>query len=185
MEVKGTAVISIRDYVKNKYPSDYVKWLDSLSTDAKAIYSSSIDSTKWYTVGNGVKEPTEKIGKLFFNGDLKRGALESGRYSAEKALTGIYKIFVMAANPGFIIKRASRVFATYYRPCVMEVVEQSEKRVVARISQITAASTIINRIIGWCETGLQISGCQNVMVSATHKLDANNEKIVELDMKWD
>ena len=31
---------------------------------------------------------------MFYNGNLEEGAWEAGRYSAEKALTGIYKIFV-------------------------------------------------------------------------------------------
>ena len=89
MEVKGTAVIAIRDYVKNNYPGEFVKWLNALSPESKKIFDSAIDSTKWYPVENGAKEPTEKIGQMFFNGDSERGATESGRYSAEKASESI------------------------------------------------------------------------------------------------
>jgi hypothetical protein len=186
MEVKGTAVIAIRDFVKQNYPDDFNQWVDTLGVDAKTIFSSSIDSTKWYAMDSGAKEPTEKIGKMFFNGDIKRGAVEAGRYSAEKALTGIYKIFVKAANPQYIIKRASRVFSTYYRPCEMLVVRQSDKGVVSEISQLTGADdVIVNRIIGWCEVALEISGCQNVTITPQHVGDEVRGKVIELDKTWD
>lgn len=186
MEVKGTAVIAIRDYVKINHLDEFENWLDSLSEDAKSIYGTSIDSTKWYPVASGAIEPTEKIGKLFFNGDVQRGAIEAGRYSAERALTGIYKIFVKAANPQYIIKRASRVFSTYYRPCEMQVVRQSDSGVVSEISELNSDySTVVNRIIGWCEMALEISGCQNVIITPTVVREEASGKVVELDKKWD
>lgn len=185
MEVKGTAVIAIRDYVKNQHDSDYKKWLDALSPEARSIFNSAIDSTKWYPVEGAVKEPTEKISKLFYGGSIEEGAMASGRYSAEKALTGIYKIFVMAANPQYIVKRASRVFATYYRPCEINVISSSSKNVVVELSKVEARyEAIEKRIIGWCTRALEISGCKNVNITNKHVRDEADGMVIEIDMHW-
>jgi hypothetical protein len=185
MEVKGTAVIAIRDFVKRNYPAEYKKWLDSLSPEAKKIFSDTIDSTKWYPVEAGAKEPTEKISTMFFNGNIEAGALEAGRFSAEKALTGIYKIFVKAANPQYIIKRASRVFATYYRPCEINVVDTPVNGVVVEMNKITDRYSVIeHRIVGWMEMALQISGCQDVRITNDLERIEADGKVVKFDMRW-
>ena len=185
MEVKGTAVIAIRDFVKTNYPNDFSKWVDSLTPEAKGIFSESIDSTKWYPVESGAKEPTEKIGKMFFNGDLEQGAWEAGRYSAEKALKGIYKIFVKAANPQYIIKRASRIFATYYRPCLMDVVDTPSNGVVVEMTKVTERyDTIERRILGWMEMALEISGCRDINITNELVRSEEDGKVVKFDMRW-
>ena len=117
MEIKGTAVIAIRDYVKTHYGDRYKEWLQSLPDNVQSIYSGMIDSSGWYPLGEGGLIPTKKTAEMFFNGDYEKGAWDAGKFSAQKALTGIYKIFVKASSPGYIIQRASRVFSTYYRPC--------------------------------------------------------------------
>ncbi|HBH47027.1 MAG TPA: hypothetical protein DDX98_00205 [Bacteroidales bacterium] len=185
MEVKGTAVIAIRDFVKRNYPDQFTDWLNELSDDAKAIYGNTIDSTQWYPVECGAKEPTEKIGKMFFNGDIKEGAMEAGRYSAEKALTGIYKIFVKAANPQYIIKRASRVFATYYRPCEIQVVDVPKNGVVVEMTKVTERyEAIERRILGWMYMALEISGCQGVNITNELVREEAEGKVVKFDMRW-
>lgn len=185
MEVKGTAVIAIRDYVKNQFGADYNKWIDSLSPEARVIYSSAIDSTKWYPVESGAKDPTEKISQLFFGGNIEKGALASGRFSADKALTGIYKIFVKAANPQYIIKRASRVFATYYRPCEINVVKVPEKGVVLELSKLDKRyEAVEQRITGWCYRALEISGCKDVKIVNNQIREDSFGPVIEMDMSW-
>jgi hypothetical protein len=185
MEVKGTAVLAIRDYVKNNYPTEFNTWLNSLSPAAKGIFSSPIDSTKWYPVESGANEPTEMIGKIFFNGDIDRGAWESGRYSAERALKGIYKIFVKASNPQYIIKRASRVFSTYYRPCEIEVVDEPKDGVVIEMTKVNIRySAVERRILGWMEMALEISGCREITIKNEQVSDNPEGKVIKFDMQW-
>ncbi|QQS52359.1 MAG: hypothetical protein IPM71_06385 [Bacteroidota bacterium] len=185
MEVKGTAVIAIRDFVKRNYPNDFEKWLNSLEPASKAIYMSTIDSTKWYPVESGAKDPTEKIGKMFYKGNIEKGAIEAGRYSAEKALTGIYKIFVMAANPQYIVKRASRVMITYYRPIEVNVVKELPNGVVVEFTKIeNRYPAIEKRIMGWCERALEISGCKNVKLTDRFVREQADGKVIEITMNW-
>lgn len=186
MEIKGTAVIAIREYVKKEYARDFEKWMDSLSDKSKEIFTNVIDSTNWYPIEEGAKEPTEAIANMFFNGDIVRGSKNAGRFSADVALSGIYKIFVKATNPTYIIKRASRVFATYYRPCEMQVVDESLKHVVIEISKLSERYIAIeNRIVGWCERALEISGSKFVVIITKEIREDKNGKIVEIDLRWD
>ena len=107
MEIKGTAVTAIRDHVKANFPDKYNDWLNSLSDPAKDIYSGVIDSSKWYPLNEACIEPTRKTADLFYRSNYEKGAWDAGRYSAEKGLSGIYKIFVKASSPGYIVQRAS------------------------------------------------------------------------------
>jgi hypothetical protein len=183
MEVKGTAVIAIRDYVKNNFPADYKKWLDSLGVESKEIFAGSIDSTKWYMVETAALEPTIKISELFFNNNHNLGAWNSGRYSAEKALSGIYKIFVKATSPAYIIQRASRVFATYYQPCEMRVINSTSTGCVVEISKMEKKYDVIdNRIAGWIEKALEISGAKDVKLSLAVKPD--DDTVRDLIISW-
>jgi len=53
MEIKGTAVIAIRDYVKLNHKEVYDKWLESLPQESSYIYKNAIDSSKWYPAKRG------------------------------------------------------------------------------------------------------------------------------------
>lgn len=51
MEIKGTAVIAIRDFVKANYADKYNDWMQSLPENVKMIYSGVIDSSNRYSLG--------------------------------------------------------------------------------------------------------------------------------------
>lgn len=185
MEVKGTAVMAIREFVKKNHGERYEEWVNGLNDDSKIIFSDYIDSSKWYPVAHGAIEPTKHLSNLFYERDFKNGAWESGRYSAEKGLTGIYKLYVKASTPIHIISRASRIFAAYYQPCKMELADKSDKSVSVVISQIDNLHDIIKyRIGGWIQKALEISGTKNVQVEFNEKV-VDGKRIFNLDMSWD
>ena len=184
MEIKGTAVIAIRDFVKEKYPGDFKKWFDTLPGDSKVIYDGAIDSTEWYPVEHAVTTPTAIIAEMFFDNDIKAGAWESGRYSAETALKGIYKIFVKVSSPSYLIARASRVFATYYRPCEMNTVKSEGNNLVLHISGMENPEELVEyRIGGWIEKALEISGSKDIKVVITKSM-AHGDALTEFTISW-
>jgi hypothetical protein len=185
MEIKGTAVIAIRDYVKTNYGDRYKEWLQSLPDNVQSIYSGMIDSSGWYPLGEGGLIPTKKTAEMFFNGDYEKGAWDAGKFSAQKALTGIYKIFVKASSPGYIIQRASRVFSTYYRPCGMSVIDRKEKSVLLEISNMTESDIVIEyRIAGWIQKALEISGSKNVTIEFPQSISRGDE-VTRIDIRWE
>ncbi len=184
MEIKGTAVIAVRDFVRDRYPDKFKQWLNALPKESKTIFSDVIEATKWYPVDYGAAIPTEIIARMFFNNDLIKGAWESGRYSAEEALKGIYKIFVMVANPSYLIARASRVFSTYYRPCEMQTIKNEGNNLVLHISGMSNPQKAIEyRIAGWIEKALEISGSKDISVEITKSMTENDE-LTEFTINW-
>jgi hypothetical protein len=185
MEIKGTAVIAIRDYVKMNFKEKYNEWVSSLPQDSKEIYNNAIDSSKWYPLHIGGILPTRVLADMFYESDYRNGAWLSGNYSAEKALTGIYKIFVKASTPSYIVDRASRVFSTYYRPCEMSVVSKKDSGVTIQITQMTNSDEVIEyRIAGWIQKALEISGAANIQISFPKSI-TKGDSVTEMEINWE
>ena len=184
MEVKGSAVSSIPEFVKNRFGSKANEWVGKLTTDSRQIMTNKILSSSWYPLQEAVVEPTSAICDLFYGGD-KRGAWESGRFSADHALRGIYKIFVKAGSPQFIIGKASNIFTGYYRPSEIKVAELSPNSTIIRITQFGEPSEFVeNRIAGWMERAMEISGCKSVNIQILRSL-AKKDPLTEISCQWE
>ncbi len=184
MEIKGTAVVAVRNFVKDRYPGKYDQWLNALPKDSKLIFTEAIEATKWYPVDHAAAQPTKVIAGMFFNNDLKKGAWESGRYSAEIALKGFYKIFVHVSSPSYLIARASRVFSTYYRPCEMKTYKNEGSNLILHITGMPDCDKVVEyRIGGWIEKALEISGCTDIRVEITRSA-ALKDELTEFTIHW-
>lgn len=171
VQVKGEAMLSLPIFIIKKFGVEkYKRWLESLSPEAKVVYSNPISKTDWFPVKKMLEEPTEKICDLFYNSSL-RGAWECGRYSAEYGLKGIYKVLVKLRSPMILIKKAESILPAYYRPCKLEVNESSPESVLIVVQEFPNISSVIeNRIGGWMERAIEISGCKHVTVTIDHTM---------------
>ncbi|MBN2215524.1 MAG: hypothetical protein JW723_14920 [Bacteroidales bacterium] len=185
MEIKGSAVKSIVEFIKKNHPDSYQDWLNSLPEESKRIFTEPVLPSNWYPMNESAVIPTRHLAELFFNGDMEKGAWESGRYSAQSALTGIYKFFIMAVSPFFIISKASRILSTYYRPSEIEVIEKGDNWVLVDITKFEEPSEIIEcRICGWIQRALEISGAKNVKIEVRRTMTRGDE-LTELYISWD
>lgn len=183
MEIKGTAVKSIPEYVKVNYTSEYANWVRALP-QASQVIANGVSSATWYSMKDAAVEPSRKVGELFFNNDIKKGAWELGRFSADIALHGVYKLYVKFSSPGHIISRASRIFSAYYRPSKLETAEHKSNSVKLIMSQFDQPSDVIEyRIAGWIERALEISGCKSVNVKITESFTTGGSKTV-FECNW-
>ena len=175
MDAKGSAVEILPKFIMNTFGKDsFNRWLNSLPPKAKAEFSDGILSFRWYPLRSLLVLPTQRFCELFYDGDLK-GALEVGRFSADYALKGVYKLFVRVRSPEFLIKRAHKILPTYYRPCAMELVEISSSRSTLRITEFEEMDEVIElRMKGWMEKALEISGATNVNISIPKSLTKND-----------
>ena len=170
MQVKGTAVKSINDYVRKEFPSRYNEWLTSLPLSSFKLIKDGVNVAEWYPMREAAIIPTARVGDLFFH-DPKKGAWECGRYSADVALTGVYKLYVKLATPGHIIERASRVFAAYYQPTELVAANFQPNSVEVIIKKMAQSHPIIeHRIAGWMERALEISGCKGIKIEIPKSL---------------
>lgn len=185
MEIKGTAVQSVKTYVKTHHPEHFQQWISMLPEGSRQIFVNSITVSDWLPAMTALITPTEMVGKLLYKNDVKKGAWELGRYSAETALTGVYKVFLLIASPSYIIGRASKVFATYYRPLEMEVVEKTDKKVVMHMFKCDHRCDIVSwRIGGWVEKALEMCGGKNVQVHI-RSFTKDEENVTEFLITWD
>jgi len=158
MEIKGSAVKATPDFVREKHPQRFVEWLEILPPTSKTILDQQIYSTNWYNLVDSVIVPTQKVADMFFNGNYKEAALEIGRYSADVALKGVYKMFVRVSSPQFVLSRASNIFSAYYNPSEIKIVESKDKKCVLQFLKFQKKEELIMyRIAGWIEHTLEIT----------------------------
>ena len=159
------------------------KWLNSLSGDARESFSSPILEPMWYPMQSMFVEPTAAMCDLFFDGK-NIGAKEIGRYSAEVGLRGVYKIFLRFGSTRTIIEKATVILPTYYRPSSIEVVEIESGRAVISITEFPEANELVEqRIRGWMERALEISGARSPKVTITQSM-ANGAATSDFVITW-
>ena len=185
MDIKGTAVKTTPDYIKEKYPGRYIEWLQSMPESSRKIFEQPIYATSWYNLIDSVIIPTQKVGDIFFDGNHIEAAIALGRYSAEIALKGIYKIFVRVSSPHFVLSRASSIFSAYYKPSSIRVLESKNKRCVLELSQFDYSEKLImHRIAGWVEQTLEITLKRPLSVDVQNEASDNALKTL-ITIEWD
>lgn len=184
MQVKGSVVRTIPEFIQNRFPDKYDSWHASLPPGSAAIFNSYIRSAEWYPFQEGVHIPTELLGKIAYNGDVHKAAWDCGRYSAETALKGIYKFFLMAAPPSLIIRRGSRIMTTFYQPGDIKIASEGNGWALLELTQFDELTEVVeNRIGGWTERGLEIQGVHNPQVTIPRAM-SKGDTVTEISIKW-
>lgn len=183
MQVRGSVIKSIDSFVADEHASKYEQWKKGLSS-ASTLLLASVSTSNWYPVEPGVIAPTRVLCDLLYT-DKKQGAWDSGRYSAKMGLTGIYKVFVLISSPAFLLKRASRVIATFYDPSDLTVAHSTDTSMIIQFTQLPIKNELIEyRIAGWMEMALEICGCKNLDVKITKSM-AQGDRLFETTINWD
>jgi hypothetical protein len=182
MEIKGTAVKSINDFVLKNYNSRHIEWFNTLTAPAQEIVKNSL-SNQWYPLKEAVVEPTHKIADLFYEGDVKKAAFECGKYSAQVALNGVYKLYVKFASPEHVIDRGSRILPAYYNPSKIIQISRQKQMVRYEMTECKGIDEVVEyRIAGWMQKALEISGCKTFSVIITESIKTHNRTVFEA--KW-
>lgn len=185
MEIKGTAVKTTPDFVREKYPLQYNDWLLTLPPVSRDIIGQTIYATSWYNLVDSVIVPTQKVAEMFFDGNQTKAAKELGRYSAEVALKGIYKIFVRVSSPHFVLSRASSIFSAYYKPSDIKIVESKDRKCVLELKQFSLNEKLImHRIAGWVEKTLEITLKAALRVDITNDV-ISGQLVTRITAEWD
>lgn len=183
MQVKGTAVLALNGFIREKFPARYDEWVQSLPPEGRKTHRNSILAFENYLIYDAVVVPTEKACEMFYGGD-DRGSWDSGVFSASFALNSFYKVFFRLGSPQFIIKRASRVFSSYYPEGEISVAESSDRRVVLHIVKFKEPYHIVEvGIGGWMEGALRLMKCENISVTITKSM-AKGAPVTEFVATW-
>lgn len=184
MKIKGLTIRTTPDFVKKNFPSRYNEWLNALPASSKEIMTNHIVVNEWYPIVESLTTPLRIVGQVFYNNDWKKSSWEMGRYDAEDALTGIYKLYVRMGSPNHLISRAGRIMAAYYDDTEIKVVQSDKNKVVMHIVRFDQPDEVIEyNIAGWIQRALEISGCKDVQISITKSL-ARKEAVSEFVITW-
>jgi hypothetical protein len=184
MEIKGISVKSIPDFVQKNYSLRYNEWLDELPNESKKIMKGYIFVNNWYPLNESLTIPIKTIARMFYENDIRKTAWTMGRFSAQVALTGVYKLFVQFGSPNFIIDRASRVMSSYFQPSELLVVESSKNYMRVHITLFSDIDEAVEyNIAGWIEKALEISGCRNIQIEISKSLTKGDE-VSEFLINW-
>ncbi len=184
VEVKGTAIITIPLFIKDRFGEGGLnQWIDALTPEARTVYPASVLVSSWYPLKEFLIDPLRRMCDLFYAGDLK-GARESGRFSADYSLKGIYKIFVKLGSPEFMLRRAGTILPIYYAPSEMKVVECRKGQGIMQITKFPGMDQVLEtRIAGWMERAIEISGGKQPNIKITKSL-TGGDSLSEFLATW-
>jgi hypothetical protein len=184
MKVKGTAVKTIPEFIQKNHPGKYKAWAANLPEVSRNIFHNGIKASDWYPVDEAIVIPIKIMEEMFYSNN-RRGAWESGRYSADVALSGIYKLYVRISSPGHIIERASRVLQAYYEPSDLRIISSGKNFVNLHILKFEKFDEVIDhRLAGWMERALEISGCRNINIDIP-KSFSKGDPYTEFRLTWE
>lgn len=187
MKIKGASILVVPKHIIKEFgKTEYHKWLNNISQEARDVYSKKIRPIDWFDLKKIYLDPVNVMCKMFYKGDYQ-GAWDVGAMDARNALSGFYRIFIKLGSPEFLIKRSSVVFPTYYQGASMEIIELEKGKSVLRITDFCGESMQeINKytIKGWMIAALNISGAKNVNIEVT-SFKQNNEGYTDFVLTWE
>ncbi|HBE72607.1 MAG TPA: hypothetical protein DDW31_00620 [candidate division Zixibacteria bacterium] len=184
MEVKGTGIVVLPEYVRRRHgEAAYIRWLGSLPESSRNLFQSTVRLSDWFPADESYLGPTAAACRMFF-ADEAAGARELGRFSADYALGGVYRMFLRLGSAGFFIGRAASMLSAYLRPCRSRVESVEDGRAVVQITELPGIHRLLeHRVAGWIQRALEIHGCREVEVAVTRSL-AGGDAATEFLITW-
>ncbi|MFC2061022.1 hypothetical protein ACFLUV_00750 [Elusimicrobiota bacterium] len=183
MEVKGAVIKSIPEFIGEKLGQEaYDLWLESISEQARKVYSDAVYPAFWYPVKEALIEPTKVICDIFYNGDL-RGAWESGRFSADYSLKGIYKVFIKFGSFEYTLKKSSVILSTYYKPSELQIIDGDNGYAVFDMKFEESSSFLDHRLAGWIERTMELCGVTDINVEII-KPSSEEDPHAQIQILW-
>lgn len=184
MEVKGTAIAATVDYVREKHGAAALEaLLAGVPEESRRILKEKVLPSAWYPIGPAYLTPTRVFCDLFHGGD-SAGAWQIGRYSAETALTGIYKALLVFISPRTFVERGPGILTNYYRPMRPEVKLLGPGHYAVFVHDVDEPSPYFDaRVGGFIERALEMSGAKELSVKIVAHA-ARSGDTTELHFVW-
>jgi hypothetical protein len=128
--------------------------------------------------------PLEDINPLWtqsltglFDGDLHK-LFELGRLQLRADMSGIYRVFLRVASPGFVADRASAIYSVYGQHCgALAVVDRAERRLDIAVTQRPLPSVALYEYLrGSIAGALELTGVSDLNVEIVGE-PADNERL--------
>jgi hypothetical protein len=184
LEIKGSGIISIMEYVETIYgPAGYAKWLSALSLEARELVSGSVFLSSWYSGHPAVFELREKVCEVFFDGD-PQAARAIGRFAADSGLRGIYRTLVKLGSVEWVTSRAPIVASRYFRPIIIQPLVKERHYFLVRMEGVhTKSEPLEASLCGFNKRAIEISGGKDVVVTCPSSV-ARGDPYIDFECTW-
>uniref|UniRef100_A0A7C4Y446 DUF2378 family protein n=1 Tax=candidate division WOR-3 bacterium TaxID=2052148 RepID=A0A7C4Y446_UNCW3 len=160
--VKGTGIIPVREYIKEKFGDETLKKILNRMPKEYQEYFENLFDVQWYPLeilSTLYTLITEEIGK----GDPKV-CWEVGRYTAEYGLNKIYKFFLRLGSIKLFVNKGHAMYSTYYKGSELKILKYEENYIEIQIIGIKTSDSHLYSIGGWMEKAGELVGAKNVKV---------------------
>ena len=176
MNVKGISIKNCKSWVENEKGED--KWIEvvnSLPEESREhIKDGMVFTSNWYPLQVYI-DVNDEICKRWGDG-THRIIFEMAREGAQENLKTTYRIFMKIASPGYIVKKAARLFTQFYDEGELKLVKNEENHFVFHLENFENFPIIFERIAGYMEGVLLVTRAKNP--KATFKYDPSKRKAV-------
>jgi hypothetical protein len=164
MKVKGSALRSTLNFVREHFPPDQVeKMLQRIPPDHRKLLERPILVSDWHEAAilvglmKAAAAASGEEGRALWH--------RMGRQSADDGLNTVYKVFFRLGAPSYILKRGFQLWNNYYSDGVMVVENISDRGADVKLTKNAFPDECMCvRITGWMERSIELSGGKGVAI---------------------
>lgn len=156
--VKGSALLARLQFVEERHGAEgLARLFAAFSPDQRSRLQNELMPHAWASFDDFV-DLSVAIDRLFGQGDMAL-CYEMGRYSAEKNLPTLYRIFYRLGSPLYIFRKAARVWEVHYDSGRLAPVQEAERQVRIRVLDFERPHRAhCLSIKGWAARSVEMSG---------------------------
>lgn len=163
-QVKGTAILPVEVYVKTQWGQQgWGRVLEHVSPETRRVLQGRIIQVSWYSQAV-IAELYQAVADLYAAGDLSY-CRKVGREAADYGLTFIHRLIFKFQSPSLLVSRGPELWASYYQPSTIEVLESSPGRIVVVLKGLDTSPAHLHSIAGWMERVAELIGGREVKVT--------------------
>jgi hypothetical protein len=183
--IKGVGVKNYISFIKETFGEEgFQKFVNSLDEQNRKILTGPIYVNNWFDIEVMVAIQKAMVTELG-NGD-ESILINASKWNAKHALRGVYRIFFMVADPGFIIKRASALLKTHFgQEAKCELEEIAQGNVKATIWGFKKHHWPVEvGIVGWLQGTAELIGVKKADIRVSTSLREGKDYF-EIRVTWE
>jgi len=182
--VRGLSVSLAINYIKKNFGDEgLAKVLDALDQQEREMFKGAMNPMVMYPAKAFIKL-INTADKLYGGGDYDI-CRQIGRFEAENAFGGLYKVFLELGNPSFVIRRAPLAWRTLNDAGDLEIEQTGDKYVKGKISDYPDFDKgFCWNLLGYFEKVLEMSGAKNVNIKEV-RCRCQGDAFCEYEIRWE
>lgn len=182
--VRGLSANLAVKYIKQNFGEEgFAKVLESLDQQERDMFKGMMNPMGLYSAKafiNMINSADKLCGKGDY--DICR---QIGRFEAQEAFGGLYKVFLELGNPHFVIRRAPLAWRTLNDAGDLEVEQTGDKYVRGKVSNFPDPhKAFCWDLVGYFEKVLEMSGAKNLDVKEI-KCRCSGDDCCEFEVRWE